>query len=131
MTLIKEGKKFDMKITTAKSKRYIKKYIKIIEENKLHSHYNDAAFKLLVNGKSHYAGFEVEDITAISLCKKDDQYVGVAISVSDDSRGMHGCNVGCFIKSKYRRQGIGSKLTKKVIDPEHIRNYQFPKDFPK
>lgn len=64
----------------------------------------------------------------ITLAKIDNIFVGCSMSVE---KRVHMCNTATYVKSEYRRQGIGSKLVTLAMPPERIENFQHPSGFPK
>ena len=99
-----------MRVTVARSDRYIKKYIRHMEEHRLYSVFGSAFYHMIKGSNSWKTD-------AIALAKEDGVYIGVAVLTTPDTR-MCGCNVGCYVKWQFRRQGIGSKLVNKLIDKE-------------
>jgi len=119
------------------SERAIRRALSIIESNKLYLNRDDGGSRHAYNERARYSGIcriidqpEYYKPIKIVLAKDVDTYAFIGCSIAI-ANYVHSCNTATYVKSTYRRKGIGSKLVTMAMPPQEIDNNQHPLGFPK
>lgn len=127
----------DIDYIVCESASEIRWALSMIDSNKLYLNRDDGSSRHAYNEKARYSGIcriidqpEYYQPAKIVLAKDmgEDIFIGCAIALKNY---VHSCNTATYVKSTYRRKGIGSKLVTMAMPPQEIDNNQHPLGFPK